>query len=74
MATIEEVVGALKYLETKFGAPPSVAEVAEQVGISSATAHKHLKRASKKGLIVQRKGQFMTNRIARAFEEKGDDQ
>lgn len=69
MATVEEAVGALKHLESKFGSSPSVAEVAAEMGVSSATAFKYLKQAAKDGTIAQRDRKFMTLEVARAFEK-----
>ena len=69
MATIAEAVGALAYLERTLGASPSVEQLAEQMGVSTGTAHKLLKRAVKEGQIVQRERKFMTLALARKFDE-----
>ena len=67
---IAEVVGALKYLETRHGRTPSVKEVAEYVEWSTATALKWLDEAVRQGEIVKRDGKFMTRGVAEAYKQK----
>lgn len=66
---VDEAVGALAYLEKHLGVSPSVAQVADQMNVSAATAFKRLKRAVTEKKLVQREGQFMTLALARKFEE-----
>jgi DNA-binding IclR family transcriptional regulator len=68
---ITETVGALAILEKELGGSPSVAEIAERTGYSNGAVHSYLREASAKGLIVQRRGRFMTLEVARAFDRKG---
>jgi DNA-binding IclR family transcriptional regulator len=68
-----ESVGALAALEKELGGSPTVAEVAERTGYSNGAVHSYLREAAAKGLIVQRRGRFMTLEVARAFERKGKD-
>lgn len=67
--TEEEAVQALSTLEKQLGASPSVAQVADQLGVSTATAFKYLKRALRNKRIAQREGQFMTLALAKKFDE-----
>lgn len=68
--TTAEVVGALKYLEARYGKSPSVADIAEHCDCSPATALKYLDRAADEGLIVKRDGKFMTRAVADAYTQK----
>lgn len=70
MATIEQAVDALKRLENNLGSSPSVAEVAEDMGVSSATAWTYLNKAAKEGKIYKSDdGKFMTLEVARAYKK-----
>lgn len=64
----EKVVKSLSDLERKNGRSPSIQEVADYMEVSTATIHKHLKRAKEANLIDQRGGQFMTLEMARAID------
>jgi DNA-binding IclR family transcriptional regulator len=66
-----QVVGALKFLEGKYGSPPSTKEIAAQAGCAEATAIKYLQVAVSRGLIVQRgykQKTYMSLEVARAFD------
>lgn len=65
-----EVVGALKYLEARYGKSPSVADIAEHCDCAPATALKYLNEAADEGLIVKSNGKFMTIEVARAYKQK----
>ncbi len=67
---VHEVVGALAFLEKKFGYSPSVKDIAEQADFSIGTTHGLLKKALDEGLIDQRDGKFMTLSVAKAFDKK----
>lgn len=68
---VNKIVGALKYLEGKFGRSPSVREIAEEADCSEATALKYLQRAVGEGIIVQAEnGKYMTLVVAQAFGEQ----
>lgn len=65
---IDQVVGALVYLEKKFGSSPSIQDMAEYLGCSTATVQKWLKRAVKAGSAVKgKKNKYMSLKAARAF-------
>lgn len=64
-----EAVGALAYLEKKYGTSPSVTEIADYLDVSTGTAWKYLQRAVQQKLIAKRKGQFMTLDLAKKFDE-----
>ena len=68
MDTIQ-VMGALTYLERRFGRTPSVEDIAEKANCSSATALKYLDKAVSAGLIAKRDGKFMTLSVSRAFTQ-----
>lgn len=68
MATVDEAVGALAYLEKSLAAIPNVEQIAAQMNCSVGTAHKLLKRAVKERRIVQRQSKFMTLATARYFD------
>jgi DNA-binding IclR family transcriptional regulator len=68
---ITETVGALSVLEKELGGSPTIAEVAERTGYSNGSVHSYLREAAAKGLIVQRRGRFMSLEIARAYDRKG---
>lgn len=65
---VNQIVGALKYLEGRMGTHPATKDIAEQAGCSEATAIKYLQRALEQRIIVQREGHYMTHEIARAFD------
>ncbi len=69
---VNQIVGALVYLEGKFGKTPSTKEIAQEADCSEATAIKYLQRAKEQGLIIQRDGKYMSHQVARAFDaQKG---
>lgn len=65
----KDVVDKLATLEARTGRSPSVAEVAELCGCSTATAWKYLNIAARDGDIVKVDGQFMTPGVARAYKK-----
>ena len=66
---VNQIVGALKYLEGKHGTSPSTKEIAEYLECSEATAIKYLQRAVGEKMIAQRKGgKYMTLAVAKAFD------
>lgn len=65
-----EAKGALSHLEKALGRTPSVAEIAEQMNCSVATALKYLDRAEIQGLIIKRDGKFMTKKVAEAYKKE----
>lgn len=67
---IHEVVGALKYLEMKYGRTPSVQEVADYIEVSSATVWRYLKQAAEQKIITERDGKYMTNSVAEAYKQE----
>lgn len=67
---VDQVIGALVFLEGDLGRIPSVDEIAEQVGCSAPTARAYLQRAVGEQRIVQRDGKYMSLKIARAFDSQ----
>lgn len=65
-----EAIGALRYLELRYGRTPSVADIAEQMNVAPATALKYLDEAVKINLITKRDGKFMSHKVAEAFKQK----
>jgi Fic family protein len=70
---VEQMIGALVFLEGSLGRTPSVDEIAEQANCSPPTARAYLQRAVGEKRIVQRDGKYMSIKIARAFDEQGKD-
>jgi DNA-binding IclR family transcriptional regulator len=67
---VYEAIGALRFLEKKFGRTPSVAEIAEQCNTSTSTALNYLDQAVENGFIVKRDGKFLSHTVANAYGQK----
>lgn len=70
---VDQVVGALVYLEGHLGRTPSLEEIAEQAGCSDTTARAYLQRAVGEKRITQRDSKYMSLSIARAFDAQKED-
>lgn len=66
---VNQMVGALVYLEKRLGHTPTVEDLADQAGCSVPTARIYLQRAVGEGKITQRGGKYMSLTIAGAFDK-----
>lgn len=65
---VDQIVGALVYLEGRLGHTPSLEQIADQANCSTTTARIYLQRAVGEKKITQRDGKYLSWSIARAFD------